>query len=75
MTNNKKKMPEFEYKMKLKMAIYGFVLYLLLTTTTSFKILATLFNNSLELLNDKNEPSILAKIIMATIIAFILFFF
>ncbi len=75
MTDNKKKLPDFEYKMKLKIAIYGFVLYLLLTTSISFKILGMLFNNSLQLLNDKNEPSILAKVIMATIIAFILFFF
>jgi len=72
---NEKKLPDFEYKMKLKTAIYGFVLYLLLSSNTAFKLLGLLFNNSLELLNDKNEPSILAKIIMASFIAFILFFF
>jgi len=72
---NEKKLPDFEYKMKLKTAIYGFVLYLLLSSNTAFKLLGILFNNSLELLNDKNEPSILAKIIMASFIAFILFFF
>jgi hypothetical protein len=72
---NKKKLPDFEYKMKLKTAIYGFVLYLLLSSNTAFKLLGILFNNSLQLLNDKNEPSILAKIIMASFIAFILFFF
>jgi hypothetical protein len=70
-----KKLPDFEYKMKLKTAIYGFVLYLLLSSNTAFKLLGILFNNSLQLLNDKNEPSILAKIIMASCIAFILFFF
>jgi|UniRef100_A0A6C0LGA2 hypothetical protein len=72
---NKKKLPDFEYKMKLKTAIYGFVLYLLLSSNTAFKLLGLLFNNSLQLLNDKNEPSILAKIIMASFIAFVLFFF
>ena len=72
---NKKKLPDFEYKMKLKTAIYGFVLYLLLSSNTAFKLLGLLFNNSLQLLNDKNEPSILAKIIMASIIAFFIFFF
>ena len=70
---NKKKLPDFEYKMKLKTAIYGFVLYLLLSSNTAFKLLGLLFNNSLQLLNDKNEPSILAKIIMASFIAFVLF--
>ena len=75
-TNNKKqKLPEFEYKMKLRSAIIGAVFYILLSTKTSFKILGILFNNSLQLLNDKNEPSILAKIIMATMIAFFIFFF
>lgn len=75
-TNNKKqKLPEFEYKMKLKAAIIGAVFYLILSSQTAFKIMGMIFNNSLKLLNDKNEPSILAKIIMATIIAFFIFFF
>ena len=75
-TNNKKqKLPEFEYKMKLKAAIIGAIFYILLSTKTAFKILGILFNNSLQLLNDKNEPSILAKIIMAIMIAFFIFFF
>ena len=75
-TNNKKqKLPEFEYKMKLKAAIISAVFYLLLSTQTAFKIMGIIFNNSLKLLNDKNEPSILAKIIMASIIAFFIFFF
>ena len=75
-TNNKKqKLPEFEYKMKLKAAIIGAIFYILLSTKPAFKILGILFNNSLQLLNDKNEPSILAKIIMAIMIAFFIFFF
>ena len=72
---NKKKLPDFEYKMKLKAAIIGAVFYLLLSTQTAFKIMGIIFNNSLKLLNDKNEPSILARIIMAFIIAIILFIF
>lgn len=70
-----KKLPDFLYVMKLKTAIYGFILYLLLSNNTAFKILNMIFNNSLKLLNDKNEPSILARIIMAFIIAIILFIF
>jgi len=75
MNNKQKKLPDFEYKMKFKSAIYGFILFLLLSNNTAVKILGMIFNNSLQLLNDKNEPSILAKIIMASIIAFVLFFF
>jgi hypothetical protein len=70
-----KKLPDFLYVMKLKTAVYGFVLYLLLSNNTAFKILNMIFNNSLKLLNDKNEPSILARIIMASVIAIILFTF
>jgi hypothetical protein len=73
--NKKRNLPDFEYKMKLKSATIGFILYLLLSTTTAFKILGIIFNNYLQLLNDKNEPSILAKIIMASIVAFFIFLF
>jgi hypothetical protein len=71
----KKKMPEFLYTMKLKTALIGFVSYLLLTNNYAFQFLNTIFNNWILLLNDKNEPTILAKIIMASIIAVILFIF
>lgn len=70
-----KKLPDFLYVMKLKTAIYGFILYLLLSSTMAFKILNMIFNNSLKLLNEKNEASIMAKIIMAFILAIILFLF
>lgn len=61
--------------MKLKTALIGFVSYLLLTNNYAFQFLNTIFNNWILLLNDKNEPTILAKIIMASIIAVILFIF
>jgi hypothetical protein len=73
--NNQKEKPDFLYVMKIKTAIYGFVLYLLLSNDTAFKILNMIFNNSIVLLNDKNEPSILARFIMAFIIAVCLFIF
>ena len=73
--NNKKELPDFLYGMKIKTAVYGFVLYLLLSNNIAFKILNMIFNNSIILLNDKNEPSILARFIMAFIIALCLFIF
>lgn len=77
MNKNKKdkEIPEFLYTMKIKTAIYGFILYLLLSNEIAFKILNMIFNNSIVLLNDKNEPSILARFIMAFIIAVCLFIF
>ena len=73
-----KKIP-FLYVLKLKTAIYGFVLFILLSSITAFKVLnlifKNIFNNSIELLNDKNEMSFLGRIIMATIIAIVLFTF
>jgi hypothetical protein len=73
--DKKKKLPDFLYSMKLKTALLGAVLYLLLSNYYAFQFLNMIFNNWIILLNDKNEPSILARIIMASIIAVILFIF
>jgi len=67
----------FQYKTKLRIAIIGFVLYLLLSTPTSFKILNLIIDQfiNIKIINEQNEPSILGKFIMAFIIALILFIF
>jgi len=67
----------FQYKIKIRNGIIGFLLYLLLSTTTSFKILNLIMNqfNNIEIINEKNEPSIFAKLFMASIIGIILFIF
>lgn len=75
MNKDKKTLPNFLYIMKIKTAIYGFVLFLLLSNNIAYKILNMIFNNSLILLNDKNEPLFLAKFIMAFILAIFLFIF
>jgi hypothetical protein len=80
-TNEKKEDTKtvFQYKLKLRTAIIGFVLYLLLSTETSFKILHLLLNASLSfsyfLKEQNNEITFLDKFIMAFIIAIILFIF
>jgi len=71
----KEKLPKFLYLLKLKTAIYGFVFFLLLSSDYAYQLLNMIFNNSLILLNNKNEPSILAKNIMALILAIIIFIF
>lgn len=71
----KEKLPKFLYLLKLKTAIYGFVFFLLLSNEYAYKILNMVFNDSLILLNNKNEPTILARNIMAFILAIIIFIF
>jgi hypothetical protein len=74
----KEKLIHFNYKLKLRTAIIGFVLYLLLSTTTAFKVLQIIvssFFNNIDIINEQNEPSFLSKLIMAFIIAIILFIF
>ena len=60
------------------LALIGFVLYLLLSSNTAFKILNLIistFINHIEIINEQKEPSFIAKLIMAIIIAIILFIF
>ena len=73
-----KEKKDFLYSMKLRTAIIGFILYLLLSSTLAFKILQLIFSNifnNFEIINEKNEATILSKLIMASIIAIILFIF
>jgi len=77
---NKKEPPKknFYYTLKLRTAIIGFILYLLLSSNIAFKILNLIistFINNIEIINEQKEPSFIAKFIMAIIIAIILFIF
>lgn len=70
---------DFYYSMKLRTAIIGFILFLILSSNISYQVLQTIYlninNNPLIILNEKNKPTFLSKLIMATIIAIILFIF
>jgi hypothetical protein len=69
---------DFYYTLKLRTAIIGFILYLLLSSYTAFKVLNIIISaiiNNLEIINEQKEPTIVAKIIMATLIGIILFIF
>lgn len=72
------KKKDFYYTLKIRTAIIGFVLYLLLSSNTAFKILNLIIStiiNDIEIINEQKEPSFIAKLIMATIIAITLFIF
>ena len=71
----KKQLPDFLYGMKIRTAVFAFILFMLLSTPTAFNILNMIFNSFVQLLNDKNEPTILARIIMSFIIAFLLLWY
>jgi hypothetical protein len=67
---------DFLYGLKLRTAIIGAVLYLILSTRIAFKILNLLLSviiNNFKIINEKNEATFIAKLIMATIILIILF--
>ncbi len=74
--NNKKtvKMDNFQYKLKLRTAVYGFLLYLLLTTPYAFKVLSYFFNDTSIIINN-NQPTFIAHLVMASIIFIFLFIF
>ncbi len=74
----KEKPKDFFYSLKLRTAIIGFLLYLLLSGKTAFRVLNIIISsivNNIEIINEQKEATILARIIMAIIIAIILFIF
>jgi len=60
--------------MKLKSAIYVFILFLLLSDNKTYMIL-NLILPSFDIINDKNEPTILAKCVIAFLFSLIIFIF
>ena len=70
---------DFYYSMKLRTAIIGFILFIVFSSNISYQVLQTIFlninNNPSIILNEKNKPTFLSKLIMASIIAIILFIF
>ena len=73
------KKEDFYYSMKLRTSIIGFLLFLILSSQLSYQVLQTIFisfnNNPLIILNEKNKPTFISKLIMALIIALVLFIF
>lgn len=74
----KEKPKDFFYSLKLRTALLGFILYLLLSGRTAFRILNIIISsivNNVEIINEQKEVTLLARIIMGIIIAIILFIF
>lgn len=74
----KQKPKDFFYGLKLRTALIGFILYLLLSGKTAFRILNIIVSsivNNIEIINEQKEATLLARLIMAIIIGIILFIF
>lgn len=76
-TNDQKQYTYSDYIVKFKTAVYTFALFLLLSSSSAYKILdivLKLFTNNVEILDeDCLEPSLLGRIIMAGLLALIIF--
>jgi hypothetical protein len=76
-----KEKKDFLFSLKIKTAIIGAILYFCLSSNVAFKILnlilSAIFNNhnNLDIITEKNEPSVFARFIMSFIILLILFIF
>ena len=72
---------KFYYSYKIKSAVIAAVLYVFLSSNIAFKILNLILNtiinnhNNLDIVNDKNEPTLYARFIFAIFIAFCIFIF
>lgn len=69
---------DFQYKNKFKSAIIAFILFIVLSNKVSYKVLniiLTSFNNSIEVLNENEEPLILGTVILAFILGIVIFIF
>jgi len=76
--NKDLKQKDFYYTLKLRTALIGLISYLLLSSMTAFKVLQIILSSTIfdiQIINEKKEPTILARLIMSLIIAILLFIF
>lgn len=72
------KMAEFQYINKFKSAAYAFVLFILLSHKVAYKILDLIikvFTNSVEVIDEMENPMMLGTLVMAVIMSLIIFIF
>lgn len=71
--NNKK--TKFLYVLKFKTAVYCFILFFLLSNKKTYQILDIIFSNvfRIEIINENNDPTIIATLIMGLFFAIIIF--
>ena len=75
---NSSKMGDFQYINKFKSAAYAFVLFILLSHKVAYKILDLIikvFTNNVEVIDEMENPMMLGTIIMAILMALVIFIF
>jgi hypothetical protein len=68
--------PGFQYVSKFKSALYASVLFILLSHKVAYKVLDLIlkvFTNSIEVIDDNENPQILGSIFMALIVGLVVF--
>ncbi len=76
--NKDLKQKDFYYTLKLRTALIGLISFLLLSSMTAYKVLNIIISSmiyDIQIINEKKEPTILARLIMGFIIAILLFIF
>jgi hypothetical protein len=73
--NKNEEKTKFLYVLKFKTAVYCFILFFLLSNKKTYQILDIIFSNvfRLEIINEQNEPTIIATLIMGLIFSIIIF--
>lgn len=69
---------DFQYKNKFKSAVYVFLLFILLSNKTAYKILDIIikvFSSNIDIIDDCESPLFVGIFIMAFIMALIIFVF
>ncbi len=72
------KIVDFQYKNKLKSAVYAFILFIVLSNKVSYKILdliVKMFSQNIEVMDETETPIFLGVFIMAVIISVVIFLF
>ena len=74
--NDDKKLQDFQYKNKLRSGIISFILFLVLSNKVSYKVLNVIlsaFNNSIQVIDDDENPLMLGTVILGIIFGLIIF--
>lgn len=72
------KLGEFQYVNKFKSALYAFILFIILSHKVAYKILDLIikvFTNNIDVIDENDNPIMLGTIIMAFLVAIIIFIF
>lgn len=77
-SSKKKENTDFQYKNKIRSAVYVFILFIILSNKVSYKILDLIikvFTNNVEIIDENENPMFLGVLIMSFLMSLIIFMF